>query len=447
MKTMKAGAQVLTMLMLGAFFFSSVVRAQESSTAKVQTRGAEPNLVTGEPTDSAQSLTQQISGVAVPRLVKFGTVVTDERQQPRTGVVGVTFAIYKEQHGGAPVWMETQNVQLDASGRFDALLGATKSEGLPTELFATGEARWLGFQVQLPGEIEQPRVLLVSVPYAMKAADAESLGGRPASAYALAATGGATAPNPAGTATQVTALGQTVTPLAGTANSIPMFVDNFGTLGNSVLIQNGGMIGLGTLPAMALDVNGGIRGTGLATGGRNVAADAINTNALFLNGSGAMGVIGADKLAIGPGVLYNTTSIYSSGTERFTIVGQPKAMTLAAPGFTALFSIHLVGTNTAGGRVLYVIRATDGGSQIATEEGVIQYLATANSITCTVQTTDKLHLGTVNSGCTPGFFNPGSQPGISIFDNVSFSSPAPIVVHEVFFRIENESGSDIRLEP
>jgi cystathionine beta-synthase len=30
-------------------------------------------------------------------------------------------------------------------------------------------------------------------------------------------------------------------------------------------------------------------------------------------------------------------------------------------------------------------------------------------------------------GRTPGFFNPGSQPGISIFDNVSFSSPAPIV--------------------
>jgi hypothetical protein len=433
--------------MLGTFFFSSVVRAQEASAGKVQTHVAEPSLMTGDPTDSAQALTQQISGVAVPRLVKFGSVVMDERQQPRTGVVGITFAIYKEQHGGAPVWVETQNVQLDGVGHFDVLLGATKSEGLPAELFATGEPRWLGLQVQLPGEVEQPRVLLVSVPYAMKAADAESLGGKPASAYALAATSTATAANPAGTATKVTAVGQAVTPIGVTANSIPVFLDNVGTLGNSVLIQSGGMIGLGTLPVMALDVNGGIRGTGLATGGRSVAADAINTNALFLNGSNAMGVIGPDKLAIGPGVLYNTTSLYSSGTERFIIVGQPKAMTLAMPGFTALFSIHLVGTNTAGGRVHYVIRATDGGSQIATEGGVIQYVATANSITCTVQTADKLHLGTVNSGCTPGFFNPGSQPGISIFDNVSFSSPAPIVVHEVFFRIENESGSDIRLEP
>jgi hypothetical protein len=133
--------------------------------------------------------------------------------------------------------------------------------------------------------------------------------------------------------------------------------------------------------------------------------------------------------------------------DRRIIVAKAKNLTLSSPGFTSLFSIHLTGTQTAGGRVFYTVRATDGGSQIATESGVIQYLATANSITCTVQTTDKLHLGTVNSGCTPGFFNPSSQPGVSIFDNVSFSSPAPIVVHEVYFTIENESGSPIRLEP
>jgi hypothetical protein len=133
--------------------------------------------------------------------------------------------------------------------------------------------------------------------------------------------------------------------------------------------------------------------------------------------------------------------------DREIFVAKGKQLTLSAPGFTSLLSIHLTGTHTAGGRVFYTVRATDGGSQIATESGVIQYLATANSITCTVQTTDKLHLGTVNSGCTPGFFNPGSQPGISIFDNVTFSSPAPIVVHEVYFRITNDSGSSIRLEP
>jgi hypothetical protein len=145
------------------------------------------------------------------------------------------------------------------------------------------------------------------------------------------------------------------------------------------------------------------------------------------------------------------TDISGSGADalgdRLIIVSKAKAMTLTSPGFTSLMSIQLIGTHTAGGRIRYNIRATDGGSQIATETGVIQYTATANSITCTVAADDKLHLGTVNSGCTPGFFNPGSQPGISIFDNVSFSSPAAIVVHEVYFTIENESGSPIRLEP
>jgi hypothetical protein len=126
-----------------------------------------------------------------------------------------------------------------------------------------------------------------------------------------------------------------------------------------------------------------------------------------------------------------------------------KDMTLASPGFTSLISVHLTGTQVAGGRIFYTIQATDGGSQIATEEGVIQWDATANSVTCTVQTDDKIHLGTVNSGCTPGFFNPGSQPGISIFDNVSFSTPAPIVVHHVWFRaVTNADPSEaVRLEP
>jgi hypothetical protein len=123
-----------------------------------------------------------------------------------------------------------------------------------------------------------------------------------------------------------------------------------------------------------------------------------------------------------------------------------KNVTLASLGFTSLFSVTLNGIPAAGGRVFYTIYATDGGSQIATEEGVIQWVCTAKAITCAVQTDDKLHLGTVNSGCTPGFFDPGSQPGVSIFDNVSFSTPASIATHVVSFRIQNDSGATIRLE-
>ena len=154
----------------------------------------------------------------------------------------------------------------------------------------------------------------------------------------------------------------------------------------------------------------------------------------------------------GGDVREQTAAATASGTgdgalvDRHIVIANPKVMTLNSPGFVSLLSINLTGTNTAGGLINYTIRATDGASQIATEIGTIRYLATANSITCSVQVTSKLNLGTVNSGCTPGFFNPGSHPGVSIFDNVSFSSPAPIVVHEVYFTIENESGSPIILQ-
>lgn len=131
--------------------------------------------------------------------------------------------------------------------------------------------------------------------------------------------------------------------------------------------------------------------------------------------------------------------------ETGVITGE-KNLSLTSPGFVGLFSIHLEQGQAAGGIVRYTITATDGGSQIATEHGTIQWNTTANSITCTVKENDKLHLGTVNSGCTPGFFNPGSQPGVSIFDNVSFSSPAPIVVHKIHYSIYNDSPYPLRLE-
>jgi len=47
------------------------------------------------------------------------------------------------------------------------------------------QAHWLG--VQTDGQNEQPRVLQVSAPYALKAGDAQALGGLPASAFVLAA--------------------------------------------------------------------------------------------------------------------------------------------------------------------------------------------------------------------------------------------------------------------
>src|SRR5712691_7174294 len=234
------------------------LRGQPSVAAEPQT-----------PSRTAQAPSEVVPTLAVPRLIKLAGTLKDAQGKPLSNTVGVTFAIYKEQEGGAALWLETQNVELDEQGRYTVLLGAMKSEGLPLELFSSGEPRWLGVQVQLPGEVEQPRVLLVSVPYAFKAADADTLGGMPASAFVLAAPSGtASGTSVSGSTTPATgnsktagktaASGKTAAPAAPVAaNFIPVFTDNSGTLGSSAMFQSGSNIGIGTTsPAAALHVNG-----------------------------------------------------------------------------------------------------------------------------------------------------------------------------------------------
>lgn len=123
---------------------------------------------------------------AVPRLVKLSGHQKDATGRPRTGIAGMTFALYRDQTGGSPLWLETQNVYLDDQGSYSVILGSSHSNGIPLELFASGEARWLGIRVLLPGEEEQERLQLISVPYALKAGDAATLGGKPLSAFLLA---------------------------------------------------------------------------------------------------------------------------------------------------------------------------------------------------------------------------------------------------------------------
>ena len=115
----------------------------------------------------------------VPNVVNYNGTLSNASGKPTTAISGVTFSLYKDSEGGAPLWMETQNLQPDSRGHFSAKLGSASGRGLPADLFASGEARWLGVRPQ--GQEEQARVLLLSVPYALKALDAETLGGKPAS--------------------------------------------------------------------------------------------------------------------------------------------------------------------------------------------------------------------------------------------------------------------------
>jgi len=116
------------------------------------------------------------------KLIKYSGSVPDTTRSefniPVSHAVNTTmpvvFSIYSNEKSQNPIWTETQLVNIDSTGRYSVLLGNTNPNGVPLEIFAEGEARWLG--TKLPNGDEQ-RVALVSVPYALKAQDATTLQG------------------------------------------------------------------------------------------------------------------------------------------------------------------------------------------------------------------------------------------------------------------------------
>jgi hypothetical protein len=221
-------------------------------------------LLAASSVTAQQTSDSAVSASSVPHLVSYSGTLKDGNGKPVVGTTGVTFLLYRDAEGGAPVWMETQNVKTDSTGRYTAQLGATRSEGLPPETFMTGEARWLA--VQVAGAPEQARVLLVAVPYAMKAADAETIRGLPPSAFVLAVPPRSA---PAGTSGDVMATNpvpgapptaSTVTTSGGTLNALPLWTTATNVQSSAITQTGSGAtakIGIGTTtPAAVLDVKG-----------------------------------------------------------------------------------------------------------------------------------------------------------------------------------------------
>jgi hypothetical protein len=130
----------------------------------------------------------------VPHFVKMNGVL---KSGPRLAIASIKFVVYGQETGGTPLWQETQNVKLDDQGHYEVMLGANTTDGIPTSIFTTGEPRWLAIQELSTESEEEPRILMVSVPYALEAADAHTLGGLPPSAFLKADSVAAVAAVPA----------------------------------------------------------------------------------------------------------------------------------------------------------------------------------------------------------------------------------------------------------
>ena len=203
---------------------------------------------------------------------------------------------------------------------------------MPADLFASSEPRWLGVQVLSPGTSEQARTLLTSVPYAvkaLKASDADSLGGLPASAYQLAGGIHAAA---GGQGQGGNLISAPIVPLSsGTIGAIGKFTSAT-DLGNSIMFESAGRIGVGTATPLDFlhvpftNTNGAM--TGIAV--QNLGSSATSySGMLFYDQTGALGQFQGFNNSTHE---YRINNIATSGSINFMLASTSRLLVQSGTG-------------------------------------------------------------------------------------------------------------------
>jgi hypothetical protein len=355
------------------------------------------------------------SVAVVPNLINYSGVLTDLNGKPLSGVQGVTFLLYSSQDSVSPLWMETQNVTAAKNGQYSVTLGSTTSTGVPTDLFANGEARWLG--VQVVGQSEQPRVLLVSVPYSMKAGDAQTLGGLPASAFMLAtaASSGKTATASSTTAAASKAASSVksnttsdVTTTGGTVNAIPLFSTTT-NIQNSVLTQSSKTINVGG------KLNSPATGTATASAGKD--SQPYDFVASAFNSSTATAVPQTFQLQAEPASNDTATAsgtlnlLYASGTSTPAETG----LKISSQGLLT-FATGQTFPGTGDGTITGITTASGSGLSGGGTSGTLTLKIPAAGVTNAMLANSKVTLNANSAGglTTPGAMSLGSTYTIGL---------------------------------
>ncbi|MBV9435850.1 MAG: hypothetical protein JOZ44_07345 [Acidobacteria bacterium] len=340
---------------------------------------------------------------SMPRLVKFSGQLPQRGTElfATGGTRLVTFGIYTQPEGGEPVWSETQVINADTNGKYTVLLGASALDGVPVEAFQSGNARWL--EATIEGAPPQPRMLLVSVPYAVKAEEADKLGGVPASEFVTKAymqsalqqsmlqmktmavmsappSGGGMIQQPAGgiddsrhgnnalanptpAVTQQGLTGEGAASFSDTSGNEVVFVNQTGT-GMGVSASTSGTVAVnGTASSpTGIGVRGsatansgtaaGVRGDTMSPAGQGVVGNALSTGA----GDTSVGVEGQSSAGMGTGV-----SGVASGANGIAILGTASSpngkavaiegVALSPNGVAGVFNVLQQGATILSGRL------------------------------------------------------------------------------------------------
>lgn len=112
------------------------------------------------------------AAAALPQLVNYQGTLADAAGQPLSGNYSLTFKVYPTSSATLVLWTETQSVTV-SSGLFHVVLGALTP--LTPAVFSASE-RWLGIAVNAGAELT-PRTRITAVPWALRAAIADSVVG------------------------------------------------------------------------------------------------------------------------------------------------------------------------------------------------------------------------------------------------------------------------------
>jgi len=182
--------------------------------------------------------------MAAPDLINYQGMIKTSAGVPLAGTVTLQFSLYNAPSDGTMVWGEVQNTVQVTNGIYNVLLGSGTllpgSPPLTANLFSTANL-WL--QVTVGGEPLTPRQQLTSVPFALKASNADNatlLNGQLASAFGSAADLLATQTNITSLQTLLTSLNTTITTLQAQISADkakPQKITNFH--GTAMMLSSG----------------------------------------------------------------------------------------------------------------------------------------------------------------------------------------------------------------